>query len=80
MSHPPKNILLQKSNRFLFSHKADSESAATCLLQLQHITFLDCTVSDDVGRRIFLVVGVWRILIDGAVILASLVEEVEAYY
>ena len=61
----------------LFGHQTNGKAATRCLGQLQGIALLDRSLGDDVCLRILLVVGILGIGIDGAVVFAAFVEEVE---
>ena len=64
----------------LFSEQWDGETTTTCFFNLQDITLLHSLVDDLVRFRIFLVICILAVLIDGASILLALIQEVELYY
>ena len=61
----------------LFGHQRHSEATTRGLLNLESLTSLHRLLRDGVGLRIGFVVGVLRIGIDGALILTTLIQEVE---
>lgn len=61
----------------LFGYEADGETTARGFLDLQHVASLHHSLGDGIGLRISIVVGILRIGINGAVVFAALVEEVE---
>ena len=62
----------------LFCNQTDGEATSGSLGELQDILGRNHLLGDDVGLRIGLVVSVLGIGVDGAVVLAALVEEVQA--
>ena len=59
------------------SDEANSKATSGRFFQLKGVAFLDVSLRNGIGCRIFIVVSVGRISIDGGCIGASFVEEVE---
>ena len=61
----------------VFDHQRDGEAPTGSLRQLQHVALLHHALGDGVSLGVGLVVGILGVGIDGAVVLAALVQEVK---
>ena len=73
----PLLLLVNCLSLLLFHHKRYCKTAAGCFSDFQHVALLDGTLGNSVCLRVGVVVGILGVGINGAVVLAALVEEVE---
>ena len=72
MTQPPQKVLFRK--------QGDGETASAGLPDFQHVTLLQRTVRDDVGRGVLLIVGVTCILIQAALVFPAPVQEIQFHH